>query len=244
MDFLHRSYQPELIDDPAMPFPEISKNLKELDLINTWLGGHAISIKGLKKIIQLASTATDKHWQICEIGCGGGDNLRALANWCAGNKINASFTGIDINRNCIEFAAGKEYQLPVRFIESDYRLIDFETNPDIIFNSLFCHHFKDEDIVEMLGWMYRHSEYGFFINDLHRHPVAFYLIKYITKIFSSSRLVKNDAPLSVRRGFKSREWKKIFENAAIPMARLTWEWAFRYLIVYCHALKDPHERFR
>ena len=240
MDFLRRSYQAELIDDPAMPFAEIRKNLQELDVINTWLGGHTISIKGIKKILQQHAAPTEKRWHICEIGCGGGDNLRALASWCFNNKITATFTGVDINRNCIQYASGKNYQQPVRFIERDYRLVEFTNNPDILFNSLFCHHFSDEEIPEMLRWMYNHSESGFFVNDLHRHPVAYHLIKFLTGIFSSSRLVKNDAPLSVRRGFKAMEWKRLLKDANTPGAKVTWEWAFRYLIVFCHRPKQLH----
>jgi hypothetical protein len=31
---------------------------------------------------------------------------------------------------------------------------------------------------------------GFFTNDLHRHPIAYNFIKYATKLFSKSYLVK------------------------------------------------------
>ena len=104
----------------------------------------------------------------------------------------------------------------VEFIVSDYRLVNFENNkPDIIFSSLFCHHFTDDELIQMLQWMKQNSTVGFFINDLHRHPLAYNSIKYITKFFSKSYLVKNDAPLSVLRGFKKNEWKNIFEKAGI-----------------------------
>lgn len=223
----------ELIDDPEIPFTEIQKNLKELDVINSWLGGHAISIRGLTKIFELKNESA-KHWHICEIGCGGGDNLRALASWCFKNKIPATFTGIDINPHCIHFAQSKSYAQPVSFIVNDYRKVVFERMPDVMFNSLFCHHFTDEDVSEILLWMQRHSKSGFFINDLHRHSAAYYLIKYITKIFSSSRLVKNDAPLSVKRGFIFSEWKKLLQEAGMQASEISWKWAFRYLIVYVH----------
>ena len=236
MEFQHRSYQAELIDDPTIPFDEIKKNLKELDIINTWLGGHAISIQALQKIIKYNKNS-DKNWNICEIGCGGGDNLRALASWCYKNNIRATFTGIDINLHCIEYANSQAYQQPISFIVNDYREIVFESLPDVIFNSLFCHHFTNKQVAEILAWMHQHSNSGFFINDLHRHPVAYYLIKYITKFFSSSRLVKNDAPLSVKRGFILSEWKKLLREVGLQATDISWKWAFRYLIVYVHPKK-------
>ena len=81
-----------------------------------------------------------------------------------------------------------------------------------------------------MQWMKENSGLGFFINDLHRHAIAYYSIKFLTSLFSHSYLVKHDAPLSVRRGFKKEEWEKIFSNAGIIKYSIEWKWAFRYLI--------------
>ena len=75
-----------------------------------------------------------------------------------------------------------------------------------------------------------HSSRGFFINDLHRHPLAYYLIKWLTKLFSKSYLVKYDAPLSVARAFKKKEWEILLKDAGITNYTIQWQWAFRYLI--------------
>ncbi|MGZ4048736.1 MAG: methyltransferase domain-containing protein, partial [Bacteroidia bacterium] len=163
------------------------------------------------------------------------DNINALAAFCIKNKIEATFTGIDINADCIDFAKEKSTYKNVNFIVSDYKLVSFKNNkPDIMFSSLFCHHFTDDELVEMLQWMNTNSTIGFFINDLHRHPLAYHSIKYITKFFSKSYLVKNDAPLSVLRGFKKEEWKNIFKKAGIINYSIQWKWAFRYLITALH----------
>ncbi len=50
LDFSRRSYQKELLDRDDIPFRDIERNMQELDVINTWLGGHEISLKGLKQI--------------------------------------------------------------------------------------------------------------------------------------------------------------------------------------------------
>ena len=230
IDYRIRSYNKELLDGNDIPFDDIAENMKELDFINTHLGGHSITIKGFKKLIDRKNTIS-----VCEIGCGGGDNLNALSKFCKKNKIKAAFTGIDINADCIAFAKRKSHIDNVNFIVSDYRQIDFgNSKPDIIFSSLFCHHFTDEELVTMLQWMKDNSTAGFFINDLHRHPLAYNFIKYATRFFSRSYLVKNDAPLSVLKSFKKKEWKDIFAKAGIVDYKIQWEWAFRYLII-CEA---------
>ncbi|MEO6670794.1 MAG: SAM-dependent methyltransferase, partial [Ferruginibacter sp.] len=144
----------------------------------------------------------------------------------------ANFIGIDIKGSCIEFASKQYPALPASWITSDYAAADLSFNkPTVVFSSLFCHHFTETELTAMIHWMKKNSSKGFFINDLQRHPVAYILIKWLTGIFSKSYLVKNDAPLSVARGFKKHEWVAIFQAAGISNYTIKWKWAFRYLIV-------------
>lgn len=225
MNFRHRSYQSELLDRPDIPFEDIRRNMQELNFINTWLGGHAITLAGLQTLVH-----QPKQLTICEIGCGGGDNLAAMEQWCQKNKIPVSFIGVDINPFCIDVAA-KRLPKSTRLITSDYKDALFDQPPDIIFSSLFCHHFSDREMVKQLQWMQAHARLGFFINDLHRHSAAYYSIKVLTKLFSKSYLVKHDAPLSVARGFTKKEWIQLFNLAGISNFSIQWKWAFRWLVV-------------
>lgn len=227
MNFSQRSYELELLDRDDLPFADIRLNMQELDVINTKLGGHDITIAGLQKLI-----GERKQIHICEIGCGGGDNLVALHKWCSKKNINATFTGIDIKPSCIEVAKEKTaLQHIAKWIVSDYQKAEFTKQPDIIFSSLFCHHFTDKQLVTQLQWMQQYSNIGFFINDLQRHPIAYYSIKMLTSLFSKSYLVKNDAPLSVRRGFIKKDWKNLMRLSGIILYKINWKWAFRWLII-------------
>ncbi|MEP6616650.1 MAG: methyltransferase domain-containing protein [Ginsengibacter sp.] len=225
-DYRKRSYEKELLDKDGLPFDDIRLNMQELNFINSHLGGHHITITGFKNL-----AAGKKTVSVCEIGCGGGDNLDAIYQWSVKNKLQTKFTGVDINPNCIAYAKEKTLIPGSRFIVSDYKTCELDTRNDILFSSLFCHHFHNHELVQMMKWMQHNSKLGFFINDLHRHPVAYYFIKLATQLFSSSYLVKNDAPLSVLRGFKKKEWKKILDQAGITGYNIKWKWAFRHLIV-------------
>ncbi len=218
-----RTYIKELLDADNIPFEDIKQNLKELNTINTLLGGHKITIAGVREF-----SKKNVPIHICEIGCGGGDNLAAIQKW---SEEKIDYIGIDLKKECIEFA---KLQYPFQnfsWIVSDYEKITFNKKPSIIFSSLFCHHFTEEALIKMLCWMKKNSSNGFFINDLQRSTVAYYLIKCLTKLFSKSYLIKNDAPLSVARGFHKNEWKIIFEKAGIKNYSIKWKWAFRYLII-------------
>ena len=65
--------------------------------------------------------------------------------------------------------------------------------------------------------------------------MGYYSIKILTSIFSQSYLVKNDAPLSVARGFSRRELKNLCNEANVFKADVCWKWAFRYVVMYKHA---------
>jgi 2-polyprenyl-3-methyl-5-hydroxy-6-metoxy-1,4-benzoquinol methylase len=226
-DFSRRSNRKELLDRDDIPFRDIARNMLELDFINTWLGGHAISVEGLRQL-----SRGRQQISICEIGCGGGDNLRVLSRWCIRQGIDARVMGIDYNADCLSVAKERWAGGPAEWVHSDYRRVVFSgQRPDIIFSSLFCHHFTDEELVGQLRWMEEQAGLGWFINDLQRHPLAYYGIRLLTSGFSRSYLVRHDAPLSVLRGFHRREWQALLDQAVKGRYTLGWKWAFRWLIV-------------
>ncbi len=224
-NFKFRKHTLELLDDPNIPAQDIYKNMQELAVINKLLGGHNITLKGIKQLI-----GAHKKISICEIGCGGGDNLKAIYLWAQKNNIEVNLTGVDLNEHCLKIA--NENNFPAQWINANYNehLIEY----DIIFCSLFCHHFIDEELNTLLQHLKNKSKIGFVINDLHRNYIAYYSIKLLTKLFSKSYLVKNDAPVSVSNGFTKKEWTSILLKNALSQAIVSWQWAFRHLIVGKH----------
>ncbi|TCJ13356.1 methyltransferase domain-containing protein [Flaviaesturariibacter flavus] len=227
-----RTYEKELLDRDDIPFADIAQNMRELDVINTRLGGHVITTSGLRTL--LGDERPTRPVRVLEIGCGGGDNLRAIGRWARREGVAVALTGVDINPECIAFARQRPGSAGIHFIESDYRTLQPEAAYDIVFSSLFCHHFTDAELVEQLRWMHARAVRGFFINDLHRHPLAYHAIRLLTRAFSRSYLVRNDAPLSVRRGFQRVEWTSLLEKAGIRNYQCRWRWAFRWLIIAPH----------
>jgi SAM-dependent methyltransferase len=267
MNMRQRSDQLEILDQADIPFEDIRQNMAELDTINTLLGGHAITVSGIRKILNTTlsgrqEAAGTRPLHICEIGCGGGDNLRAIAislgKEMGGNRLVAvrgklavgenrleavgsrlRLTGIDLKPECIRYARDRWVgDAEVEWVVSDFRDFRFAEKPDIIFSSLFCHHFKDSDVAEIFRWSAENSRLGFFMNDLQRHPLAYHSIALLTKLFSKSYLVKNDAPLSVARGFSRNELEQMLRLGIQDLNMQTdirWKWAFRWLLTAMHA---------
>lgn len=227
--FTQRSYEPELLDSPNIHRELLFRNLRELDFINRTLGGHSISLSGIKQLL----TDKSKTYHIIDIGCGGGDAMKEIARWAERHEYKVVLTGVDMNADCIDFTKKAcDAFSNITGVVMDYRdFLKENKNIDIIHCSLFCHHLKDDELIELFGYMNKHARVGFVINDLERHWFAYYSIKILTRMFNGSALVKNDAPVSVLRGFKKQELESLLKKAQVQNADVAWEWAFRYLIV-------------
>jgi hypothetical protein len=101
---------------------------------------------------------------------------------------------------------------------------------DVLHAALFCHHLTEQEIVRLLRFALDHKSV-LVINDLERNSIAYYAIRTLTRLFSKSRLVKHDAPLSVLRGFKRSEWKNMIAEAGAKKFTINKRWAFRHQVI-------------
>jgi hypothetical protein len=78
--------------------------------------------------------------------------------------------------------------------------------------------------------MWRIARTRIIVNDLHRHAVAYFSIRVLTSLFSKSRMVRNDGPLSVRRAFRPGELMEIARQAKVP-ARIYRSFPYHLVLV-------------
>jgi ubiquinone/menaquinone biosynthesis C-methylase UbiE len=119
---------------------------------------------------------------------------------------------------------------PVFASADAFRLPFADRSFDLVHAALFLHHFREPDIGRLLGEMLRVARLGVLINDLHRNLLALYGIRALTALFSRSRYIRNDAPLSVRRGFRRAELMELWQRAGLPSPSIRWRWAFRWML--------------
>ncbi|MBA3900021.1 MAG: methyltransferase domain-containing protein [Bacteroidetes bacterium] len=227
--FKSRSTESELMDMPIEDKAELFLNLKELEFINKLTGGPALGFLAIKKI--LAPEKNEIH--IVDIGFGAGDMLNYILKHADELPCPVRLTGIDIMPEAREYAliAHPELFSKVKFETCDYRdWFEKGNKADLIIASLFCHHLKNGELIDFFKHIRMNASKGAIINDLARSPIAYYGIKIPTWLFSKSRFTKNDAPLSVLRGFKRNELEGFLHQAGILNHTVEWKWAFRYLI--------------
>ena len=227
--FSQRSREKEIMDDLDCSGPVLEQTLRELKTINRLLGGNGVTNRGLSQVVQ---RFPQDHYSLADLGCGGGDMIAVMQAWASKKHIPIQFIGVDANANTIALAKERQAALSeVHWqVANVFDSTFLEEQVDIATCTLFTHHFTDEELVQLFQGLKRKVRLAIVINDLHRHPLAYYSIKWLTRWFSKSPMVQNDAALSVLRSFKRRDWNSIFEEAGLGKVEIHWRWAFRWQI--------------
>lgn len=230
-DLSFRSSESEIMDDLNCSGDVINQTLKELEFINKWLGGNAVTTNALENI--LVDWPAERPLHIADLGCGGGDMLRVVHRLAARKGIKVRLTGIDANPEIINYAKNnlkdipETELLPIDIFSDGFRALRF----DVVIGTLFFHHFSGETLVNFFCGLKHQARLGIIINDIHRHYLAYHSIRYLTRLFSKSSMVRHDAPLSVARAFSRKELVEILEEAGLSNYAIRWKWAFRWQVV-------------
>uniref|UniRef100_A0A7V2ZHU8 Methyltransferase domain-containing protein n=1 Tax=Ignavibacterium album TaxID=591197 RepID=A0A7V2ZHU8_9BACT len=216
---MKRSYQAELMDDFSIKDERIDIALNELKVINKYLGGILTTKTALNHFV----SSNDENLRILDIGSGSSDNLLAIKNKYQNLQI------ISVDRNLRVLKASDN--IAVKINSDAFRLPLRNQSCDIVHAALFLHHFREEEIKILLEEFLRVAKTGIIINDLRRSLFALVGIKILTSLFSKSELVKNDAPLSVKRGFKKPDLLNLLSEIGIKNFIIRKKWAFRWMLI-------------
>ena len=170
---------------------------------------------------------------VADLACGGGDVTRALARRLARAGIPARVVGFDSSARAVERAraAGSRGEGDVAF---EIRDLLAEGCPpcDVAVSSLFLHHLDDADARRLLAGMAAACRVGFVVSDLIRSRVGLFLAVAGTRLFSSSRVVRIDGPLSVRAARTPEEYRLLAASAGLTGACVRRTWPERVVLTW------------
>lgn len=218
-----RHFEKEIMDNFSIRGDELYRALYELNIINDLLGGRSVSFGAIKKVLNKEETEEIK---VLDIGSGG-SNLYRKFNSDSGVL---KWIGADINQGAARYDA--QYNPGKLTVCADAFYLPFRRRSvDIIHTSLFLHHFSANQISLLLEGFKEIASRAIIINDLRRNILAFIGIKILTLLFSRSDMVKNDGPLSVKRGFIYTELENIIAAMGFSHYIIRKKWAFRWQVV-------------
>ncbi len=227
-NFNQRSTENELMDQEGISFAEFHDCLQGLERINHLTLAYRPTLRWLRPWLKSGEPIC-----ILDAGCGGGDMLRQIERQLRSEpqKNNVRLLGVDLNPWSKRSAALCTNAAAIHYETADVFRFQPEQSLDLIICSLFTHHLSDNQVIDFLRWIDTRARKGWFINDLHRHPLPYYFIKAATALLSRNRLIRNDAAVSVARAFSVNDWQRLLEQAGLAdRARIQWFFPFRLCI--------------
>ena len=225
---MKRSAELELMDLPGQPKELLAGNLRDLRVINRYLGCYRSVLGGLARLVREQNL---RRFTLLDVGTGSGDIPAAIARWARRQDIAAQISGLERDPVTVEQAMDQTGSLrEITIVRGDAMAPPFRSGSfDFILASQLLHHFTDDQIVALLrGWA-RLARRAIIVSDLLRHPLAYHGIRLLTRGFTRNRMTRVDAPLSVRRACTLAEWRELIRRADIGASRIERALPFRVL---------------
>jgi SAM-dependent methyltransferase len=228
VDFSQRSTQSEWMDDPAVSFLDYRSCLVELARVNEWMLAYRPVLRFFECLFP-PGQSWNRPIEIVDVGSGYGDMLRQIAAWARRRKIDVSLTGVDINPWSRAAALeATDPALGIRWVTDDALAYMPPRGIDIVISSHFTHHLTNERVIEFIQWMEENARLGWFINDLHRHPVPHRLFGWFADLAALHPFVRHDGPVSIARAFVTEDWERMLAGAGIEPGTAKIEWMFPF----------------
>ncbi len=228
-DFSQRSLELEHLDKGDYTADEYEGCMIELQRVNRWLGDASALRNSLLKEIDDRGLS---QFSVVDVGAGSGELLRVLAQWSRETHREAKLTGVELNARSASaiLESSAEYK-GINAVRADALRLPFVDNEfDYAICSLFTHHFKDQQVVDILRELGRVARLRVFVIDLHRHPVAYYFYTTVGRLFLHNRLIREDGALSILRSFVPEELKDLARRAQLNNISVTRHFPYRLVL--------------
>lgn len=225
-----RIYEEEMLDAGEGTDKDVAHSLSDLRRINRFLGGRKVILRALAHCLDGASS---KEVTLLDVGTGSADIPMAVADDCRGRGLESFIAAVDISeRNLRVSRARLNVSSDIHLVQADSLKLPFADNSfDFVTASLFLHHFRDEDVVRLLADFGRIAKRAVIVNDLVRNLVPYYFTRISGPLLAWSFLTRNDAPVSVLRGFTPGEMKDLARRAGLSKIETKRSFPYRLSLV-------------
>jgi ubiquinone/menaquinone biosynthesis C-methylase UbiE len=204
----------ELLDG-AVPPADLAITLGDIDRLDAWFGGHALSLARVRRAAR--SVPRDRALVVVDVGGGAGGFARRLVRWARrrGRPVRVLLVERDgataqlARRDCEAFSE-------VEIVRGDATALPLAAgSADVVHAALTLHHLEPEAAVGALGEMARVARGRVVVNDLARSRLALVLVWLATRLVAAHPISRHDGPLSVRRAYAPAELRDLFRRAGL-----------------------------
>jgi 2-polyprenyl-3-methyl-5-hydroxy-6-metoxy-1,4-benzoquinol methylase len=227
--FAKRSAELEEMEAPDVAEKDLLDCLNDLAKANALTMARPPTLRWLERATK--SLPRGSEFSLLDVGYGQGDMLRTIHGWAIRRGLKPRLTGIDLSPwSAAAAAAATDPALQINYLVGDV----FDYAPDVpidfVVSSLVAHHMPDDLLMRFIRWMEENARRGWFINDLHRHPVAYYGFMVLSTAAMLHRMVRHDGLISVARGFTRSEWLRLLAASQLAPESVAVDWRFPFRI--------------
>jgi SAM-dependent methyltransferase len=242
-NFSQRLLDPEVMDDPQARVEDVAAALSDLRRINRYLRVTSALTRHLFPMIRQLG---NRSVSILDVGTGAADIPQAIVTWGRRQGVAIRIVAVDVSHIVLKVAQanirGGHGEPPLQPLPNDSREISLvradaldlpfgRSAFDFAVATEFLHHLEADEIADFLRRLHEITRVAFIINDLHRHPVAYYGFTALSRLFFRSRFVRHDGPVSILRGFTDQDFREIKSATGLNSLTLHFHFPYRVVIV-------------
>jgi SAM-dependent methyltransferase len=202
----------EILDGPT-PAPDRLASLADIERLNSWFGGHALTLRHVARALERLPRG--RPVRILDVGAGAGHLAIRLVRWArrAGRPIRV----IALDHTVAPAGAAARDYAEITVVCGDAAALPVCTaGVDLVVSSLLLHHLPPEAAVAALAEMARAGRIGFVVNDLWRARLGVAIVWLATRLLARHPISRHDGPLSVRRSYSPDEIRGLAARARVP----------------------------
>lgn len=223
-----RMDEPEDIDDPAQPFVELERSMRDVALTNRLFGGTQTVVSHVARLLR--DVPAGGSVRILDIATGSGDIPHALLDWGRKRGLDLIIVALDNHAGMLQMA--RETAPDVFLVQADALALPFAPRSfDLALCALAFHHLGFEASARLLTVMDALTTRGFVVSDLRRDLPTLWGVQASMAALRVHPFTRHDAPASVRRAFTPPEYRKMVGLSGVQNVRLYTPWYFRVALV-------------
>jgi ubiquinone/menaquinone biosynthesis C-methylase UbiE len=199
--------------DGAVATQELAASLADIDRLNSWFGGYALSLRAIRRLA--AEVPRARPLRVIDVGGGTAAFAVRVVRWArrSGRAIRVVVVDRDPTSLRLARAAVGVYPEILLVCGDAAALPCRERAVDIVTSALTLHHLEPAQAAAGLREMTAAARIGVVVNDLLRRRLSLGLVWLVTRLLGCHPISRHDGPLSVRRSYSRDELRALAEKA-------------------------------
>ena len=212
---MHRAAGARELLDGAVPTADLAATLGDIDRLDAWFGGHALSLARVRRAAR--TMPGTRALVVVDVGGGAGGFARRLVRWARRHRRPVRVIVVERDGGATELArCGGDAWPEIQILRGDATALPLAAaSADVVHAALTLHHLEPDAAVSALGEMARVARGRVVINDLARSRLALVLVWLATRLLTVHPICRHDGPLSVRRAYAPAELVDLFRRAGL-----------------------------